>query len=152
MGKDPRSLYLALSFPLIFPMGRAPYKLNYLYRKFPAEYFFGENCKKELIRDWHIHFDNYRNYIPGYCAGLSFGDVSNLEAITQGINLEEFQIIEALVTDLERLYKLAVEFGYETLPEGYISKCHLCIDLRKHLVESTDKFIELKPKEFYYHL
>jgi len=35
--------------------------------------------------------------------------------------------------------------------EGYISKCGLCLDLRRHFVSVAD-FEELKPKEFYRHL
>ena len=35
--------------------------------------------------------------------------------------------------------------------EGYLSKCDLCLDLRRHLVSKQD-FAELSPKEFYVHL
>ncbi|MEM2685430.1 MAG: hypothetical protein QXH61_08350 [Candidatus Nezhaarchaeales archaeon] len=37
---------------------------------------------------------------------------------------------------------------YTVLP----SKCHPCIDIRRHIAQQTDRFKELKPKEFYYHL
>ena len=51
------------------------------------------------------------------------------------------------------VYKLSAiisnDYGYEENPEGYISKCHLCLDIRKHIIEKTDEFSELVPKEFY---
>ncbi|MEM3631128.1 MAG: hypothetical protein QXY18_06940, partial [Nitrososphaerota archaeon] len=71
----------------------------------------------------------------------------------EGIDLEEYPIIKALVTNMKMLYELATkEYNYTELPEGYISKCHLCVDIRKHIVQQTDKFKELQPKEFYKHL
>jgi hypothetical protein len=58
-----------------------------------------------------------------------------------------------LVSDVEELFNLACrEFEYEELSGGYISKCHLCLDIRQHLVRKTDRFRELEPREFYSHL
>jgi hypothetical protein len=52
-----------------------------------------------------------------------------------------------------KLYEFGVkEFGYIELSEGYISKCHLCVDIRKCLAKQTDKLVELRPREFYFHL
>lgn len=134
----------------LLPMGRVPYRLNYLYDKYLARTFFTESCREELTRDWHIHVDNYCNYIPGYCGGISLGDARNLDAICkEGLDLGKYPIIKALAVGLKSLYKLAVEkFGYEEAAEGYISKCHLCIDIRKHLVQFAE-FKELRPIEFY---
>jgi len=38
--------------------------------------------------------------------------------------------------------------GYELLGGGYVSKCHLCLDIRKHIA-ANGIFEELRPKEFY---
>ena len=136
-------------------MGRAPYKLGHLYKKYPASHFFKETCRGELTRNWHIHIDNYCNYITGYCAGISLGDARDINAICQGIDLDDHPIISLLISPrgIEKLYKFGVqEFGYKELKEGYISKCHLCIDVRKYIVDQTDEFKELKPREFYYNL
>ena len=137
----------------LLPMGRAPYELGYLYRKYPSSRFFGESCKEELTREWHVHIDNYGNYMSGYCGGISLGDAGELDTICRGIDLDERPILEALIRDLENLYGIAVkEFNYKDLPEGYISKCHLCVDIRRHIVNLTDEYKELRPKEFYLHL
>jgi len=142
-----------LSFVELLPMGRAVYELGYLYRKHPATQFFGESCRESLTREWHIHIDNYGNYMTGYCGGISLGDARDMNSIWDGINLEEHPILEALMTDLEKLYELGVkEFGYKERKEGYVSKCHLCLDIRKHIAQQSNEFKELRPREFYSHL
>ena len=131
-------------------MGRAPYKLGHLFRKYPAEEFFDTSCAAELTRGWHFHIDNYFNYITGYCGGLSIGDARELGSICEGVRLDEHPILSALMIGMEELYKFAVEeFGYEEAQDGYISKCHLCVDIRRHIVQQTDEFRELRPREFY---
>ncbi len=154
--KDPLGLYAGLSFPSILPMGRVPYRLGYLYKRYPTSRFFDESCMEELTRNWHVHIDNYCNYISGYCAGISLGDARDLEKICQdGINLDENPIIEILVSPkgIMKLFEYAVkEYGYRERNDGYVSKCHLCLDIRKHIVEQTDDFNELKPRDFYRHL
>ena len=138
----------------LIPMGRASYELEHLYRRYPARQFFNISCKRELTRDWHVHIDNYCNYMSGYCGGISLGDARELDVLySEGINLEEHPILYALVTDLKKLYELSVkEFNYQERREGYISKCHLCVDMRRHIAQMSDKFTELRPKEFYHQL
>jgi len=138
----------ALRYAELLPMGRLPYKLGHLFRKYPAEVFFGQSCRNELIRSWHIHIDNYCNFVPGYCGGITLGDARDLESLKL-VDLEEKPILKALLTDLKQLFELGKKFGYS---EGsYISKCHLCVDVRRHLAMNAD-FEELKPLEFYSHL
>ena len=141
----------------LIPMGRAVYRLQgvlgKLYGRRRAEDFFGESCLEELTRPWHVHIDNYCNYMAGYCGGLSLGDARDLDSICAGVNLEERPVLGALVEDIRTLYEMGVEeFGYRELEEGYVSKCHLCLDLRRHIVKKTARFKELSPREFYDHL
>ncbi|MFX1408887.1 MAG: radical SAM protein [Promethearchaeota archaeon] len=138
-----------------FWMGRAPYKLNKLYKKYPLRDFLNDNCSSELVRSWHCHFDNYRNYIPGYCGGLSWGDIRNLNSLcTDGIDLDNFPILYALIRGkIDDLYIFATKnFGYEELKEGYVSKCHVCFDIRKEIALKTNRVNELTPIEFYHHI
>ena len=137
----------------LLPIGRATCMLSHLYRKYPAKKFFGEFCGEELTRGWHIHVDNYCNYMTGYCGGISLGDGRDIDAICRGIDLDQRPILSALSTDLKGLFEFgAREFDYKEREEGYISKCHLCVDVRKHIAQRTDEFEELRPREFYYHL
>jgi len=145
----------SLSYVELIPMGRACYELGYLFRKHPADAFFGESCREELTRPWHVHVDNYCNYITGYCGGISLGDARNLDSICHGIELDDVPVIARLVSTngIEELYRFGVkEFSYKEAADGYVSKCHLCMDIRKHIVELTDEFKELKPREFYLRL
>lgn len=134
----------------LLPLGRFPYKLAHLYESQPASHFLRGSCRAELTRDWHVHIDNYCNFVPGYCGGISLGDSRDLEKICQEIDLDKLRVVRALVKDLGELYRLASQFEYEEL-EGYISKCHLCLDIRRHLVRHGE-FAELAPLEFYEHL
>ncbi len=137
----------------LLPMGRAAYQLAHLFRKYPARQFFGESCRDELSRGWHVHVDSHCNYMTGYCGGISLGDARDINSLCQGIDLKERPILNTLVTDLKELFELGVEeFHYKQLEEGYISKCHLCVDVRRHIAHETDEFKELRPREFYYHL
>lgn len=79
------------------------------------------------------------------------GDARKLDPIRQ-IDLDERPILGALVTDLKKLYEIGKGFGYEERSEGCVSKCHLCVDIRKHIAQQTEEFDELRPREFYYHL
>ena len=137
----------------LLPIGRATYTLSHLYRKYPAKRYLSESCREELTRGWHIHVDNYCNYMTGYCAGISLGDGREIDLICQGIDLDRQPILEALLTGLKRLFEFGVkEFDYKEHAQGYISKCHLCVDVRRHIAQKTDQFEELRPREFYYHL
>jgi len=149
-GKYMREAGYGLRYAELLPGGRVPYKLTHLFQKYSAQHFFTASCKRELIRDWHIHIDNYCNYIPGYCAGISLGDARDLDAICQGIDLDELPVLAALLTSMKELYELGKQFGYQE-QEGYVSKCHLCLDIRRHL-SRVGQFKELQPKEFYEHL
>ncbi|MFQ6065853.1 MAG: 4Fe-4S cluster-binding domain-containing protein [bacterium] len=137
----------------LFFMGRAAYKLRGFYSKYPADSFLNQPCRPAFLRSWHNHWDNYGNYLPGYCGGISLGDCRNLDRLLkEGIDLEEHPVLRFLTTqDLKGLFQFAQDFGYQESAEGYLSNCHLCLDLRKHLV-SKKEFEELRPKEFYWHL
>jgi hypothetical protein len=134
----------------LFLMGRAAYKLGNLYPKYPPDYFFGQSCLPLFFRDWHNHWDNFGNYIPGYCGGISLGDCRNLDKLLEeGINLAKYPVLKFLMSqDFKGLLQFSQDLGYKVLSEGYVSKCHLCLDIRSYL-STKNEFEELKPKEFY---
>jgi hypothetical protein len=43
------------------------------------------------------------------------------------------------------------EFDFEPRVEGYTGKCHLCVDVRRYLVDQGE-FLELQPQGFYQHI
>lgn len=138
----------------LIPSGRAASRLNFLYEKKPAEAFFNNNCMAEFTNPEHIHIDPYGNYIASFCAGISLGNARMLNTIFSGIDLQARPIIEILATSgVEGLLRLAQDqFDFQVSAEGYIAKCHLCQDIRAHIVQRTDQFEELAPVEYYQYL
>ena len=65
-----------------------------------------------------------------------------------GIDLDRLPVIGALLESLGALHRLGLEWGYRDRAEGYISKCHLCLEIRGHLARHGD-FEELRPLEMY---
>jgi hypothetical protein len=134
----------------LFLMGRAARALGPHYPSRPAEHYFNEPCRPAFLRDWHNHFDNYGNFMPGYCGGISLGDWHELGTLTSvGVNMETHPVLFYLLAeDVEGLLYFARERGYETAPGGYVSKCDLCLDIRAYLAK-TGEFKELTPRRFY---
>lgn len=137
----------------LFLMGRAAQKLQASHPHRPAEAYFSRPCRPSFLRNWHNHFDNYGHLLPGYCGGISLGNWHDLERLTtEGIDLREHPILARLIAeDMGGLLDFAREFGYEERDKGYISRCDLCLDIRKHLLSAAD-FDELAPQGFYAHL
>jgi hypothetical protein len=131
--------------------GRSGYALEHLAPKHPAEAFAHESCAGTLLYARHSHFDLYGNYLPGFCGGLTVGDWRELGQVLDDFQAERYPpLIKVLI---ERgpygLMRLArEEHGYAPCEEGYTGKCHLCVDVRRHLIETGD-FEELHPQGFY---
>jgi hypothetical protein len=144
-----------------FISGRAAYALTSRlggtlarhFPRYPAEKFFRQPCMPPFVREWHNHFDNYGNYMPGYCGGISYGDCRQLDRLLEeGIDSEEYPVLSLLMDgNMRGLVELARGHGYGENPAGYFSKCHLCADVRTHLAR-TNGYKELAPREFYEHL
>ncbi len=140
-----------------FITGRAAYslkkELDKVYPKYPSNRLFNMSCMPSFLRSWHNHFDNYGNFIPGYCGGITLGDCRQLDDILkEGIDLNDKPVLKYLIhDDLNGLLQYASDLGYSENSDGYFSKCHLCVDIRKHLNSAGD-FKELRPTEFYDHL
>jgi len=137
----------------LFFMGRATSQLKAFYPTYPAQVFFDMPCQPPLLREWHNHFDNYGNYMPGFCGGISLGSWLELDSLLEeGIDLKDRPVLGFLAAeDMEGLFRFARDLGYEEAESGYLSKCDLCTDLRRHLASVGD-FAELSPKAFYEHL
>jgi hypothetical protein len=131
--------------------GRSGYRLGHLTDKKNAAGFRSENCLAEILFAQHSHFDLYGNYISGFCGGLSVGDWTELPRLIDRYQRGDYPpLIEILVHEGPYgLYVLAHrDFGYKPLAHGYAGKCHLCVDVRKHL-SGCKQFVELKPAGFY---
>jgi hypothetical protein len=135
-----------------FLNGRAPYAMEEfdLFPRYRAARLCNLPCSPSFLRSWHNHFDNYGNFMPGYCGGLSLGDCRRLDALLdEGIDLDARPVLSFIIADnFSGLLAFAEEHGYRQRRSGYLSKCHLCADIRKFLVGAGD-YAELEPREFY---
>lgn len=134
--------------------GRSGYRLGHLTQRMPASTFKGENCMREILYAPHSHFDLYGNYISGFCGGLSIGSWRDLPLLLEKYRAGDFPELIAILVESGSfgLFKLAQNsYGYEPLQDGYAGKCHLCVDVRRHMVQASS-LPELEPKGFYEHL
>jgi hypothetical protein len=81
------------------------------------------------------------------------GDCRKLdELLRDGVDAARFPLLGLLMEeDLKGLLALAKERGYQESAAVYYSKCHLCMDLRRHLALTGD-YPELGPRELYLQL
>lgn len=131
--------------------GRAGYRLARFTPKHSPEAFQGQRCQRELLHAAHSHFDLYGNFIPAFCGGLRVGDWHDLPKLIADFQDGRYpEIIRLLIEGGPfALYEMAVErYDYQPLAQGYTGKCHLCVDVRRNLVEKN-QFPELQPVEFY---
>jgi len=101
----------------------------------------------ELMGVTHFHFDLFGNYVPGLCAGLSI----HRDDLGARFSPREYPLLDVLYNEgIQGLFDL-VSAQYGFIPaQGYMSKCHLCHDLRKYLLFSgKHTFKELQPRGFY---
>lgn len=100
----------------------------------------------ELIYTSNFHLDLYANYIPGTCVGLAV----NIFDLGKPLDKDKYPLLYILYQEgINGLLELAKKKGY--LPaKRYLSKCHLCFDIRRFLVnEKKFNSVELQPLEFY---
>jgi hypothetical protein len=128
-------------------------------------------CSPQWTGDW-ITVDRLERYLPQlaeviepspygqqhmslnhglhFSGGISLGSWFELDQLLQdGIDLQNRPALKFLVNqDMQGLFKFAAERGYHELSDGYVSKCHLCLDIRKFLT-STGDYPEISPIKFY---
>ncbi|MDY6953177.1 MAG: radical SAM protein, partial [Thermodesulfobacteriota bacterium] len=85
----------------------------------------------ELLNVNHFHFDLFENYIPGLCSGLAI----HCDDVGEEITEARYPLLSALFyKGINGLFELGCrEYGFEPAAT-YLSKCHLCLDIRRHLV------------------
>jgi hypothetical protein len=135
----------------LHPAARCGYRLGHLTDQHPVSAFRGQNCRRDLLLTHHSHLDPYGNYITGFCAGLTLGDWQDMPRLWAEALADRFPpLIGILVhSGPYGLAEMAArDYEYQPLPDGYVGKCHLCVDVRRALVP-CDEFRELQPLEFY---
>jgi len=110
----------------------------------------GKRGCRELLDVSHFHLDLYGNYVPGLCSGLAI----DRDDLGHPISPEKYPVLHTLFeSGVTGLFELAAK-RYDFEPSGgYLSKCHLCLDLRRYLALDRDAAgAELRPPAFYENL
>lgn len=149
-GLEPASLMFWEGYGLISG-GRSGYRLSRFTARKTASAFRHENCCADILAAGQSHLDPYGNLIPGFCTGLSIGDWRSLPDLLAKIRRRCFSPLISLLIE-SGPYGLAEmaskEHHYRPLRGGYAGKCHLCVDVRRHL-HAIGGFEELRPDGFY---
>lgn len=145
---DPTDGTLLRMFPLS-PGGRAPYGLERLFTRQPAENFRGGHCLDMLTSTDHFHIDPDGNLFTGHCPGIVAGRIPDLH-VEKNLDDDSIFIINALGGPHALMETAQRLVGFEPDPEGYVSPCHLCMEVRRSLwLDSPERWPELGPDTFY---
>ena len=133
----------------VHPGGRALKTFSVILGLTPYEQILSCNqggCR-ELKDVSHFHVDLFGNYIPGLCSGLAL----HYKDLGDTIIPEEYPFLHTLYHQgITGLFETASsQHGFKPL-KGYLSKCHLCFEIRRDLVmEKGIQAKEFRPDEFY---
>jgi hypothetical protein len=103
----------------------------------------------ELADVSHFHLDCFGNYIPGLCSGLAI----RRDDLGRMLMPDDYPVLTMLYhSGITEFYDYACrEYGFEP-DRHYLSKCHLCFDIRRHLVVVEGAQTgELQPHGIYIH-
>ncbi|MBI4977219.1 MAG: radical SAM protein [Spirochaetes bacterium] len=111
-----------------------------------AEILENRGCR-ELASTSHFHIDLFERYIPGLCSGFTIA----LDDLDEELDFREYPIITMMHTDGIGAFLDYAKREYGFIPEeAYLSKCHLCLAIRKFMVlEKNLRPAELSPHDYY---
>ncbi len=140
---------LAECFNITFAGRSFDFFQKYLNKYSVSELFMqNTNCIDDFPTENHFHVDMFGNFIFSHTNGVAI----NIDDLSGEINPKKYPYLTILLNGgIKSLYKLAKsKYGFKPKTEGYISKCHLCYEIRSFLVVEKDvKSPDLQPIEFY---
>lgn len=107
----------------------------------------GSNCHHEFTTKHHFHIDLYGNFIFPYTKGLTM----NIDDMTETLDRAKYPFLSVILAEgLQGLYQMALDKHQFIPQQEYISRCHLCYDIRSHLVKNKKiNSPDLQPSELY---
>jgi organic radical activating enzyme len=108
----------------------------------------GASCHQEFATKHHFHIDLYGNFIFPFTKGLTV----KIEDLSKMLDQDKYPFLSVILTEgLQGLLQIAVR-KYHFIPQQeYISKCHLCYDIRAYLVKNQNiNSPDLQPVELYF--
>ncbi len=129
------------------PGGRAAQALAAGLTRYPAERFAGQACGSELRATGHFHIDPQGNLFTGLCPGIAPATIEDPHPDLTAANAPIFAALCA-AGPAGLVARAREEAGFVPQAEGYIGKCHLCLDVRAAL-QATGRYDELRPALYY---
>ncbi len=137
--------------------GRAASSLADLLERKPIEEFQNSICRKAMLRGKRIHVNPDGTITAGVCAGILLGrwtpdpggSIAEIWARLSREHASRPVVSTLAMGGPVALAKQAADDGFEPDPRGYVSKCHLCWSIRKHLVGKETHSAEFGPDWFY---
>jgi hypothetical protein len=136
----------------LVPRGRIIETMPGLFKPRTPEELEGETCMDELLSTkssgttFHYHIDHHGDLIMGCCVGMA---PATVEELHPRVTADSHPVFWRVCTGGPvELMRMAEPFGYRPRPGGYLGKCDLCFDVRRHLV-ATGRFPELRPRSIY---
>lgn len=125
--------------------GRAINLLSKFVKKRSLDMVLSDSCPELAVAD-DFHIDLYKMYTPPRCVGLGI----HLDDLDKPLDKEKYALINILYDKGVRgLLDYAKIKGF-TPNNKYLNKCELCLDIRKYLLNKTDKeYFDIAPKGFY---
>ena len=145
IGIDPESGDLWRLHRYLTPGGRAAEKLSAGLATRPAEAFEGDACGPMLDQTAHFHIDPGGRLFTGHCPGIAAADVEDLHP---KITAESHPIYTTLYGEGPYGLLELVDGGAFSDDQEFVSKCHLCLEIRKTLAK-RERFEELRAQGFY---
>lgn len=111
--------------------GRALRLLQECCRKRPAQEVAGM-CNAHTLRTMRSgHVDLYGRFLPEHCLGFGVALDWALEGGTPG----RYPLLDILRREgLQGLYSFCLQKGFQPDPQGYVSSCALCMQLKRFLL------------------
>ena len=145
LGLDPATGELWRLHSYLTPGGRAAEVLSAGLDHQPVEAFAGERCDSTLARTGHFHIAPDGALFTGQCPGISIASIDDLHPRRTAAEAPAYALLAQ-----EGPCGLVRAAGARFVPAsaGYISKCHLCLEVRKCLAP-TGEWPDLGTPDFY---
>lgn len=106
-----------------------------------------QGCDLDFPTATHFHVDLLGNFIFSHTNGVTI----HIDDLGQDLDPRKYPYLHVLMLGgIESFYQLARQKFHFTAKQEYLSKCHLCFDIRTFLVKNNAvQSPDLQPLEFY---
>ena len=121
---------------------------------YSAEHFLNssgpsDRCAGKLGSLHHFHVDLNGDFIPPGCIGFKINIFDLCGAGSEGLNEAKYANFLSVVNGgFGSFYERAADSGFRPDPNGYVSKCSLCLDIKRYILEKESPY-DIGPAGFF---